>query len=204
MKKISTIVLVMIYFFSNAQPDSAIYHQIKKDKRNFDIQYARVFFKNGQVKEEGWEYKKENNRTGGKYWGVQYDEFPIILYRVGEWKEYYQNGKLKVWENIPLDENAGIRNEKHFNSNGELIYEFYFSNAEERDYKLSENGKRRKLKTYKRYEYRNDKLWLEEAYKNGKRDGVWKEYINDGPMITKKYDEGKKVKAIKDRAKFIN
>ena len=183
------------------QIDSSIYKEIQKDKRILGIHYTQILYKNGKVKEEGWEYKKENNRTNGKYWGEQYDKFPMIVFKVGEWKEYYKNGKLKVLNNIPLIEDS-LRNEKHFTRKGELVYEFYFSGKEELEYKLTEKGKKRKLKNYKKYEYRKGKLWLEESYKNGKKDGLWKEYIKEGQVIMIEYAEGKKVKKTKAAARF--
>lgn len=173
--------------------DSAIYYQLINNKRVLGIHYAQILFKNGSVKEEGWEYSRENNRTDGKYWGVQYDKFPIIIFRVGEWKEYYKNGNLKVLETIPMHEDS-TRIEKHFNRKGELVYEFYFSGKEERDYKLTDRGKRRKLKNYKKKEYRKGKLWLEESYKNGKKDGVWKEYIKEGHTMVLEYKDGKRIR----------
>lgn len=194
-------VLNFITLAACAQIDSAVYHQIKNDKRILGIHYAQVLFKNGKVKEEGWEYKKENNRTDGKHWGEQYDKFPVIIFRVGVWKEYYKNGNLKMLGNIPLEEDS-TRNEKHFNRKGELVYEFYFSGKEEKDYKLTEKGRRRKLKNYKKKEYRKGKLWLEEGYRNGKKDGEWKEYIKEGQTIITEYNEGKKVKRTKSSARF--
>lgn len=190
-----------LFSFAHAQIDSTIYHQVKNDKRVLAIQYAQVLFKNGKVKEEGWEYKKENNRTDGKYWGEQYDKFPMIIFRVGEWKEYNKNGKLKVQEYIPLEEDS-MRIEKHFNRKGELVYEFYFLGKEEVDYKLTDKSKKRKLKNYRKKEYRDGKLWLEEGYKNGKKDGVWKEYIKEGQTMITEYNEGKKMKRIKMNAEF--
>lgn len=182
--------------------DSTVYHQVKNDPRILGIHYAQVLFKNGKVKKEGWEFTKENNRTDGKYWGVQYEKYPVIIFRVGEWKEYRKNGKLKLVENIPL-KNDSIRHEKHYNRKGEFVYEFYFSGKEELDYKLTGKSKRRKLKTFRKKEYRKGKIYLEESYKNGKKDGVWKEYNKDGGLeYTTEYMEGKKVKRTSANAKF--
>lgn len=189
-------ILIFTARLACAQIDSTVYHEIKNDKRILGIHYAQILFKNGKVKEEGWEYKKENNRTDGKYWGEQYDKFPVIIFRVGNWKEYYKNGNLKVLENIPLEEDS-TRNEKHFNRKGELIYEFDFSGKEEKDYKLTEKGRKRKLKNYKKREYRKGKLWLEEGYRNGKKDGVWKEYIKEGQVIVTEYELGKRLRRTK-------
>ncbi len=184
------------------QIDSTIYFQIKNDKRILGIHYAQVLYKNENVKEEGWEYKKENNRTDGKYWGKQYDKFPVLLYRVGEWKHYYKNGKLKLLDNIPMEDDS-LRKEKHYNKKGELKYEFSFTAMDELSYRLTEKGKRRKLKNFSKKEYRNGKLWLVESYANGRKNGVWKEYDKNQEFETTiEYRDGKKIKRIKERAKY--
>ncbi|MCX7862290.1 MAG: toxin-antitoxin system YwqK family antitoxin [Bacteroidales bacterium] len=115
--------------------------------------------------------------------------------RIGVWKGYYPNGKIKheityqngkpngyakfYYENGNISEegiwkeNKWVGDYKYYHPNGNIAYEW----------KYSETGKRTGVQ---KYYHENGKLMIEGEWKEGKESGTIKEYDNNGKLIAEK------------------
>jgi uncharacterized protein len=97
--------------------------------------------------------------------------------RQGEWKEYFENGKVKA---------SG----KYKDNRREGAWKYFFENGTVEQKGQYKNGKEDGIWTWY---YPNGTLLREDEYVNGKEDGILTEYKTDGTIIAKgQYIEGEK------------
>ena len=134
-----------------------------------------------------------------KYNGKAYDKNGNVIYELingkGNYKEFYENGNIKLDITYSNDLTIGIG--KEYNENKKLIFEGEYKNNKRW------NGKGYDTNNNIVYEIQNgngyireysdkDKLKFEGEYKNGQKDGVGKEYSNGILLFEGEYKNGKR------------
>ncbi|PCJ89852.1 MAG: hypothetical protein COA57_00620 [Flavobacteriales bacterium] len=191
---------------SSAQIDSAIYMKFASDPSVIYTGYVKTLYKNAHTKGEGWMIKQLDDDFEQVMKDKGTDQVSVIVYKVGEWKEYYKNGKIKRKMYIPF-EVGQKRTEMNYNRKGMPIYEFTFEQSEEFRGKVKKKWGKKKLQTFSKKWYKHGKVWHEGAFVDSKKDGSWNFYRkNETLKESIFYVDGKKTFIIKyDKAgKAIN
>ncbi len=134
------------------------------------------FYENGRIMEESYFKDSDTTEYIKNYFDLNGTK--LVSDGNGSLKSYYPSGKIKAIENI----SNGIKNGPYiiYKPNGEIRKKGYYS-----------NGKMDSLWTEKFIT--NDKLYQKTSYRNGKKDGVFKEYTSEGNLlIDGKYLNGEK------------
>lgn len=138
-------------------------------KETFDSELVGVhYWVNPKWKQNVQENTNKKPANGGSFKNGKRDGF---------WREYYDNGKLKLEGNYVVGERDGLWKEYH--NSGHLKMEGTYK-----------DGKQDGL--WKEYNY-DGELQSEIGYKNGKKDGVYKTYGSKGhPLDDGQYKDDKK------------
>ncbi|MCD9853411.1 hypothetical protein LUD75_01750 [Epilithonimonas sp. JDS] len=154
----------------------------------------KTYYENGNLKEHN--YLDENGEVTGE-WKAYYESGKLLKTGniengklEGEVKEYYENGNLMSITNYQ----NGLENGewKYYNENGTLNFIMNAKNGiKHGEFKHYLDGKLETIDIYVNGErtngkefHKNGKLLSEGSYKDGKEDGEWRYYNDKGKLVS--------------------